>query len=175
MCVYIYIFLSLSLSLSVSLSLSLGVHTSHSQGVHVFCRVCLTGEIKSHYSTMVTLLTDFFHAVVTRRLTATRRVLIELHAHDDPERYRQGIAITQGFARTNSPAPKISGAASVSIAFIQLTTSVSMLRYLWDAAPYSLFVLSITLINYLFSKPKGQFSAARLSRLSRLILRSRLR
>lgn len=42
-----------------SLSLSLRATHSFTSRVHVFCRVCLTGGIKSHYSTVVTLLTEF--------------------------------------------------------------------------------------------------------------------
>ena len=84
-------------------SLSLRATHSFTSRVHVFCRVCLTGGIKSHYSTVVTLLTEFsfllFFLLLLLLLlllffffprhssspsNATRRVLIELHARRSP-------------------------------------------------------------------------------------------
>lgn len=88
-----------------SLSLSLSLRTTHSftSRVHVFCRVCLTGGIKSHYSTVVTLLTEFsflFFLPLLLLLSASLFLVFERDTTRSNRITRRPLPLSKDFAGT---------------------------------------------------------------------------
>lgn len=88
---------------SLSLSLSLRATHSFTSRVHVFCRVCLTGGIKSHYSTVVTLLTEFsflFFLPLLLLLSASLFLVFERDTTRSNRITRRPLPLSKDFAGT---------------------------------------------------------------------------
>lgn len=86
-----------------SLSLSLRATHSFTSRVHVFCRVCLTGGIKSHYSTVVTLLTEFsflFFLPLLLLLSASLFLVFERDTTRSNRITRRPLPLSKDFAGT---------------------------------------------------------------------------
>lgn len=86
-----------------SLSLSLRATHSFTSRVHVFCRVCLTGGIKSHYSTVVTLLTEFsflFFLPLLLLLSASLFLVFERDTTRSNRITRRLLPLSKDFAGT---------------------------------------------------------------------------
>lgn len=88
---------------TLSLSLSLRATHSFTSRVHVFCRVCLTGGIKSHYSTVVTLLTEFsflFFLPLLLLLSASLFLVFERDTTRSNRITRRPLPLSKDFAGT---------------------------------------------------------------------------
>lgn len=88
---------------SLSLFLSLRATHSFTSRVHVFCRVCLTGGIKSHYSTVVTLLTEFsflFFLPLLLLLSASLFLVFERDTTRSNRITRRPLPLSKDFAGT---------------------------------------------------------------------------
>lgn len=87
-----------------ALSLSLRATHSFTSRVHVFCRVCLTGGIKSHYSTVVTLLTEFsflfFLPLLLLLLSASLFLVFERDTTRSNRITRRPLPLSKDFAGT---------------------------------------------------------------------------